>query len=444
MKIKILKYSFLLLAVLTVIQITGCASRQSADGKSGSKEGEKKTVVRILTRYSNPLNIRERYFMEKVEQFRSENPDIDLQDISVSDENSRDTKFRTSVAAGDPVEVFNFLGYAANQAYVVNGVITDLSEEIRKDPDWTADYHDYLFEPVTYRETNSEGIYGIPRDPYGICMFYNQEIFSELGLELPETWEEIEAVSPKLIKAGYIPIAFGAKDDYRGGHFLTALSMKMYGADLKDSLIAGEEPWNGERVVSLLEYIQHLNETGVFGKDNLTYNTDAELLKMENKEAAMVFGGSWNIGTLSQSPNSYQIVCKGFPYFADRPENKDMWMGGPDDFLSISSKPGDNDYEATLRVLKFFTSREYWQGLYELQKGAGTFPVEFEEDIMADHLTTQFNAHYNQASDMIGEIEQYDERPELIDIVRREIQGLWSGDTAKQAADHIQEKINNR
>ena len=44
--------------------------------------------------------------MDMVAKFQEENPDILLEDVSISDEESHDTLFKTSVAAGDPIEGF--------------------------------------------------------------------------------------------------------------------------------------------------------------------------------------------------------------------------------------------------------------------------------------------------------------------------------------------------
>lgn len=438
----------ILLAVGLIMLLTACKTGEKIAGSEQDKGNEqvsvskdKKTTVRILTRYTNPDNIREKYFMDMVEKFREENPEIDLQDISISDENSRNIKFRTSVAAGDSIEVFNFLGYAANAEYVKNGVVSDLSQVMQADPAWTQNYVQSLFSAVDYSDWGMDGVYGIPTTPYGVCAFYNKDIFEELNLKVPETWEEIEAAAPALEKAGYIPVAFGAKDDYKGGHFLTALSMKRYGTDLKDKLTAGQENWNDERTLALISYIQKLYGEGIFGEGNLSYNTEGELEKLKNKEAAVILSGSWNIGTINQFLNHESIVCKGFPYFGDKPEYKDMWMGGPDDFLAMSSKPGDADYEATVKVLKFFTSQEYWQGLYEVQKGAGTYPVVFDHVIEADSITMQFNEYYSNAVDMIGEIEQFDDMTSLMDVVRTELQTLFVGEDAQVIADNIQSEV---
>lgn len=116
-------------------------------------------------------------------------------------------------------------------------------------------------------------------------------------------------------------------------------------------------------------------------------------------------------------------------------------MGGPDDFMSMTAKPGDDNYEASVRVLKFFTSQEYWQGLYEVQQGGGTFPVKFDETIEADPLTTEFNEYYSRATNMIGEIEQFSPMTSLLDTVRTEVTTIFAGDSASDIADRIQAEV---
>ncbi len=397
--------------------------------------------VRILTRFSNPDNVREKYFMDMVAKFQEENPDIILEDVSISDEEARDTLFKTAVAAGDPIEVFNFLGYAANVDYVKNEVVTDISGLIEEDPAWTQGYIEALFAPVDYSDFDIDGIYGLPTTPYGVCCFYNKAIFDSLNMELPETWEEIEEAAPILIENGYIPMTFGAKDNYRAGHFLTALSMKYYGDQLKNDLISGSKAWNDPDTIVLIEMIEKWYNEGLFGSNNLAYDANGELAKLESGEAAIIFSGSWNVGTINTFENVSDIICKGFPYFAAKPEFKDEWMGGPDDFMAMSAKPGDDNYEASVRVLKFFTSQEYWQGLYEAQKGGGTYPVTFDEMIKVDPITTQFNEYYGSATNMIGEIEQFSPMASLMDIVRTEVTSIFAGDAASDIAERIQAEV---
>ena len=47
-------------------------------------------------------------------------------------------------------------------------------------------------------------------------IFYNTEIFNKLNLEVPATWEELDAVCASLKDAGYVPFALGNKNKWPG------------------------------------------------------------------------------------------------------------------------------------------------------------------------------------------------------------------------------------
>ena len=65
--------------------------------------------------------------------------------------------------------------------------------------------------------------------------------------------------------------------------------------------------------------MQKWQADGLFGDNNLAYDANGELAKLENKEAAIIFSGSWNIATINEFSNKDDIVCKGFPYFEEKP-----------------------------------------------------------------------------------------------------------------------------
>ena len=48
----------------------------------------------------------------------------------------------------------------------------------------------------------------------GRCVFYNKDIFEELGLEVPKTFSEFEDVLAKIAESDYTPIAFSATDPW--------------------------------------------------------------------------------------------------------------------------------------------------------------------------------------------------------------------------------------
>ena len=69
------------------------------------------------------------------------------------------------------------------------------------------DANDYI-SGVRYFYADSEGkMVGMPFNSSTPILYYNIEALAKAGVEPPKTWEEFEAMAPKLKDAGYIPLA---------------------------------------------------------------------------------------------------------------------------------------------------------------------------------------------------------------------------------------------
>ena len=62
---------------------------------------------------------------------------------------------------------------------------------------------------------------GIPYSTNANGVMYNTEIFKELGLSVPKTWDELLATAQKAKDAGIIPFYFTYKDDWQTVRRLT-------------------------------------------------------------------------------------------------------------------------------------------------------------------------------------------------------------------------------
>ena len=58
-------------------------TKASADGKESQAAGEK-VKISYLSRFTNPELPRAKYYMEKLEEFRAANPDIEVEDVSIA------------------------------------------------------------------------------------------------------------------------------------------------------------------------------------------------------------------------------------------------------------------------------------------------------------------------------------------------------------------------
>jgi len=98
--------------------------------------------------------------------------------------------------------------------YAVRGAVLDLSKyegfnEMRYGNPETgveAYFHESSWTPFTVALDSSEGeqaVFGIPEKQSFNVMFYRKDIFADLGLKVPNTWDEFNAIMPILVSQNY-------------------------------------------------------------------------------------------------------------------------------------------------------------------------------------------------------------------------------------------------
>ncbi len=97
--------------------------------------------------------------------------------------------------------------------YAVRGAVLDLSKydgfaEMRGDgTDANPGYfHESSWVPFTVAIGSAEGetaVYGIPEKQSFNVLFYRKDIFADLGLSVPNTWDEFNAIMPILVSQNY-------------------------------------------------------------------------------------------------------------------------------------------------------------------------------------------------------------------------------------------------
>ena len=156
------------------------------------------------------------------------------------------------------------------------------------------------FYPGPTRQFTFDGnVYAIPWTAQMFGIFVNPTIMDELGLEVPETWDELIAMAPAINDAGYIPLAWGNSAMNVCPDFVLPL-ITQYGGDVYalDDLSDPEVSWDSEAVVNALALLQSLAENNVFmaGINGVSEAQGAQI--WYQSRAAMFYGGSWYPGII--------------------------------------------------------------------------------------------------------------------------------------------------
>lgn len=157
------------------------------------------------------------------------------------------------------------------------------------------DLSDY---PSAYIEA-SKGLdgklYGLPLRGHPFMFFYRTDIYEELGLEVPTTWEELEANSQAIKDAGYgddfYPLSVYYGINAGQNTFWWEALLWSNGGDLFD------ENWkpifNNEAGLEATErYIGWLKD-GLTGPGGVAYNEQEGLLEFQQGRAAQFMGWWW-------------------------------------------------------------------------------------------------------------------------------------------------------
>jgi ABC-type glycerol-3-phosphate transport system substrate-binding protein len=113
--------------------------------------------------------------------------------------------------------------------------------------------------------TFGEAIYALPWTAQIFGIFSNDKIMGDLGLKVPNTWDELIAMAPNIKAAGYTPLARENKAANVCPDFFLPL-VTQYGGDVYalDDLSDPKVSWDSEPVKQALTLLDKLTKAGVF------------------------------------------------------------------------------------------------------------------------------------------------------------------------------------
>ena len=100
------------------------------------------------------------------------------------------------VAGNGPDVVMSISGWFAVN-YAMRNAVEDLTQFADFD-EVTAPFEKSILDPLTYNDSKHKGIYGLPETQDFPVLFYRSDIMEEMGLKIPDTWDELIAELPTI------------------------------------------------------------------------------------------------------------------------------------------------------------------------------------------------------------------------------------------------------
>lgn len=446
MKMKKMMAMFLA-GVMTVGMLAGCGSSAN-DDESTKSEGTESAggdgiTIRLLTRMAGTTT-QVSIYNDIINEFKEKHPNVTIVDDSQSDESAFNNILSTDIASGTMANIFRIQGVANLGEYIDNGYLLDVKPYIEEDTEWGGGFTEGSLS--YYQVPGKDGIYAVPMESGLIGVYYNEELFKAAGIDtFPETWKEFLAAIDKLKGSGVIPIAMGAQSTYMAGHLHDQIFYKWMGTEAAKLLGSREMKWTDPEVVKTLQFEKDLIDAGAFDQSAAGITDDIAMTQFQQGEAAMVITGPWNIGTFTdteKTPVSANIKVAKFPYFEEKPENKNEDMQTLSPYM-ISGKLEGEELDLTIELVKMLTSKEAAKRYAE--ESAFLIPrkdIDLDESKCSPLFVS--NVELGGTSTGIGvDVFDFDPLTSMQDRTRNSIVSMFTGATAEDAAAEIQSEVDS-
>ncbi|QFT30218.1 ABC transporter substrate-binding protein [Roseibium porphyridii] len=338
----------------------------SADGLTGD--------LRIFLDTSNPAP---RATMEKmISQFQEKNPDLNIE-TTVIDREAYKTQIRNFLSANAP-DVATW--YAANRMrpYVEAGLFEDVSD-LWADPA----IGDNLASTKGAMTIDGKQ-WGVPYTYYQWGVYYRKDIFDELGLSEPTTWEEEKANCQKIIDAGKKCYTIGTKFLWTAGGWFDYLNMRTNGFDFHMDLLTGKAKWTSDEVRQTFANWRELIDMGAFIDNHQTYSWQEALPFMVKGDAAAYLMGNFAVAPLRDAGLTDDQL--DFYQFVEITPGVEKAEDAPTDTFHIPANAQNK--EAAREFLKFVVSPDIQTQIND-GKNLGQLPVNAQSSVDKDKFLEQ-------------------------------------------------------
>ena len=213
-------------------------------------------------------------------------------------------------------------------------------------------------------EVNGE-LYSLPWGVDYWVVFYNREIYEELGLTAPTSWDEFIANCEAIRDAGITPLNQTIVDEWPA--FITFQEIAAsYSVSVYNDLSHGRLSWTSPEAVEIFEIWRDMIEADFFTAPSTHFFSDMPRM-FNDGQLAMIMTGTWYLQST--------LLDAGVPE-----ENVGMFvLRGMDGGQRVLMEPSPilvarngNNIDETLRAVEYFMSPE---GNTFLARHVGSFPV---------------------------------------------------------------------
>ena len=330
--------------------------------------------LKIFLDTSNPAP---RATMEAmIARFGALHPGLEIE-TTIIDREAYKTQIRNFLTADAP-DVATW--YAANRMrpYVSAGLFEDVSD-LWQEPEIAEN-----LASTKGAMTIDGKQWGVPYTYYQWGVYYREDIFNELGLAEPATWEEEKANCAKIVASGRACYTIGTKYLWTAGGWFDYLNLRTNGYDFHMALTQGEVEWTDDRVRAVFAKWRELIDMGAFIANHQTYSWQEALPFIVNGEAAAYLMGNFSVAPMREAGLTDDKL--DFYQFVEITPGVAKAEDAPTDTFHIPANAKNK--EAAREFLRYVVSAEN-QTIINNGQNLGQLPVNAKSAIDDDEFLRQ-------------------------------------------------------
>jgi len=310
------KMSLAAITGLSLLGLSACSSQgESTDGK-------------VTIEYFNQKGEMVDTLREIAKDFEKENPNVHVKVVNVPNAGE---VLKTRVLAGDIPDVVNIFPQSIEfQEWAKAGYFEDLSNK---------DYLKRVKNHYADKYAINGKIYNIPYTANAYGIYYNKDKFKELGLKVPETWEEFEELVDTIIAKGETPFAIAGADTWTlNGYHQLALATSTGGGKEANDYLRFSKPNAIKSSDSVLKddfrLLDLFRKKGAMQTNWQGAGYTDVVGAFARGDALMTPNGSWAITAINAQDPKFNVGTFPFP---GKQKGQSLTIGAGDLAWSISS-----------------------------------------------------------------------------------------------------------
>ncbi|WP_253944947.1 ABC transporter substrate-binding protein [Paenibacillus sp. NEAU-GSW1] len=264
--------------------------------ESGKAENQAEQVTLRYSSYLLDTAQASKVYYDAIREFEAQNPNIKIEaDFIQNAGYMAGVKIR--LLGGVQMDVFDTWSPSLFEEFrkLNNHIYLDLSDSTILN-----DFVPNSLKPVTI----GGKVYGAPEVMHSDGLLYNKTMFKELGLTVPQTWDEFLALCEEIKRKGIIPVAMDS--DWSTPQFFWGSIMSNNGADEEwtRKLEQGEIPISDPIFVDAIQKHKEIIDRGFVPTGWMSMKHEQSKDLLGQGKAAMMITGTWDIpSVMERNPN---------------------------------------------------------------------------------------------------------------------------------------------